>query len=141
MAEWSFAMSRREMRESAFKLVFESLFRNEPADEIIELAEGIDEIIINDDVVRMFKGTVEHSKEFDEIISRFSEKRQFERIPKVNIAVLRLALYEILYEEKVPMNVAINEAVLISKKYSHESDVAFVNGILGAYSRSKEENA
>lgn len=134
-------MSRREMRESAFKLVFESLFRNESADEIIELAEGIDEIIINDDVVRMFKGTVEHSKEFDEIISRFSEKRQFERIPKVNIAVLRLALYEILYEEKVPMNVAINEAVLISKKYSHESDVAFVNGILGAYSRSKEENA
>jgi len=141
MAEWSFAMSRREMRESAFKLVFESLFRNESADEIIELAEGIDEIIINDDVVRMFKGTVEHSKELDEIISKFSEKRQFERIPKVNIAVLRLALYEILYEEKVPMNVAINEAVLISKKYSHESDVAFVNGILGAYSRSKEENA
>ncbi|HOV40862.1 MAG TPA: transcription antitermination factor NusB [Oscillospiraceae bacterium] len=134
-------MSRREMRESAFKLVFESLFRNESADEIIELAEGIDEIIINDDVVRMFKGTVEHSKELDEIISKFSEKRQFERIPKVNIAVLRLALYEILYEEKVPMNVAINEAVLISKKYSHESDVAFVNGILGAYSRSKEENA
>ncbi|MCX7658702.1 MAG: transcription antitermination factor NusB [Oscillospiraceae bacterium] len=134
-------MSRREMRESAFKLVFESLFRNESADEIIELAEGIDEVIINDDVVRMFKGTAEHSKELDEIISKFSEKRQFERIPKVNIAVLRLALYEILYEEKVPMNVAINEAVLISKKYSHESDVAFVNGILGAYSRSKEENA
>ncbi len=134
-------MSRREMRESAFKLVFESLFRNESADEIIELAEGIDEIIINEDVTMMFKGTIEHSKELDEIIAKFSEKRQFERIPKVNIAVLRLALYEILYEEKVPMNVAINEAVLISKKYSHESDVAFVNGILGAYSRSKEENA
>ena len=131
-------MTRRETRESAFKMVFESLFRDDTVEEIIELADEVDEIIINDDVISMFKGTVEHASELDNIITKFSEKRQYERIPKVNIAVLRLALYEILYEEKVPLNVAINEAVLISKKYSQEADVSFVNGVLGSYSRSEE---
>ncbi len=131
-------MTRREMRESAFKMVFESLFRDDTTDEIIELANEVDEIIINDDVITMFKGTVENADELDIIISKFSEKRQIDRIPKVNIAILRLALYEILYDERVPINVAINEAVLISKKYSQEADVAFVNGVLGAYSRSDE---
>lgn len=130
--------TRRESRESAFKLAFESLFRNDTPDEILVLAENVEEIILNNDVIKMFKGTVEHSEELDTIIRRFSEKRQYERIPKVNIAVLRLALFEILHDERVPMNVAINEAVLISKKYSLEPDVAFVNGVLGAYSRSGE---
>lgn len=130
--------TRRESRESAFKLVFESLFREDTPDEILEVAENVDEIILNGDVTKMFKGTAEHASELDSIISKFSEKRQIERIPKVNIAILRLALFEILYDERVPMNVAINEAVLISKKYSLEPDVAFVNGVLGAYSRSVE---
>lgn len=131
-------MTRREMRESAFKMVFESLFRDDTVDEIIELADEVDEIEINDAVITMFKGAVEHGSDFDDIITRFSEKRQLDRIPKVNIAILRLALFEIIYDDKVPMNVAINEAVLISKKYSQEADVHFVNGVLGAYSRSGE---
>ena len=131
-------MTRRETRESAFKMVFESLFRDDTVEEIIELADEVDEITINDDVIAMFKGTVDHGSELDNIITQYSEKRSLDRIPKVNIAILRLALYEILYDEKVPMNVAINEAVLISKKYSQEADVAFVNGVLGSYSRSDE---
>ena len=131
-------MTRRETRESAFKMVFESLFRDDTVEEIIELADEVDEITVNDDVIAMFKGTVDHGSELDNIITQYSEKRSLDRIPKVNIAILRLALYEILYDEKVPMNVAINEAVLISKKYSQEADVAFVNGVLGSYSRSDE---
>lgn len=131
-------MTRRETRESAFKMVFESLFRDDTIEEIIELADEVDEITVNDDVIAMFKGTVDHGSELDNIITQYSEKRSLDRIPKVNIAILRLALYEILYDEKVPMNVAINEAVLISKKYSQEADVAFVNGVLGSYSRSDE---
>lgn len=134
-------MKRREIRESAFKLVFESLFRDDTVDEILESAENVDEIILNDDVVKLFKGTVSKSDELKPIIEKYSEKRQLERIPKVNIAVLLIALYEILFDEKVPTNVAINEAVLISKKYSQKEDVNFVNGVLGAYSRAefKEE--
>lgn len=132
-------MKRREIRESAFKLTFESLFRDDSTDEIIALAEDVEEITVTDDVIKLFKGTIEKSDELNKIIEKYSEKRALDRIPKVNIAVLKLALYEILYDEKVPLNVAINEAVLISKKYSQEADVNFVNGVLGAYSRAEGE--
>ena len=132
-------MKRREIRESAFKLTFESLFRDDSTDEIIALAEDVEEITVTDDVIKLFKGTIEKSDELNKIIEKYSEKRALDRIPKVNIAVLKLALYEVLYDEKVPLNVAINEAVLISKKYSQEADVNFVNGVLGAYSRAEGE--
>ena len=132
-------MKRREIRECAFKLTFESLFRDDSTDEIIALAEDVEEITVTDDVIKLFKGTIEKSDELNKIIEKYSEKRALDRIPKVNIAVLKLALYEILYDEKVPLNVAINEAVLISKKYSQEADVNFVNGVLGAYSRAEGE--
>ena len=69
--------TRRETRESAFKLVFESLFRTDTTDEILELAQDVDEIIMNSDVVKMFKGTVDNSEELDTIIKKFSEKRQY----------------------------------------------------------------
>ncbi len=69
----------------------------------------------------------------------FSKKRSIDRIPKINLAALRLAVYEILYgSDKAPMKVAINEAVGLVKKYAQDADVSFVNGVLGAYSRSLE---
>lgn len=129
-------ITRREVRDSAFKMVFESLFRDDSVDEILELAGEVDEIILNDEVVKMFRGTLKHASELDEIISKYSEKRQIDRIPKVSVAILRIAIYEILYEDKMPLNVAINEAVLISKIYAQESDVSFVNGVLGEYARN-----
>lgn len=127
---------RREIRESAFILIFEKLFRDDTIDEIIELAENIDGITINSDVIKTFSNTYEKSDELDVIINRFSEKRSISRIPKVNLAILRLALYEIIFDDRVPENVAINEAVLLAKKFAQEADVAFINGVLGAYSRS-----
>lgn len=128
--------TRREIRESAFILIFEKLFRDDSVEEIIELAENIDGITINSDVIKTFSQTVEKSDEFDAIITKFSEKRTVDRIPKVNLAILKLALYEAIYDEKVPLNVAINEAVLLAKKFAQEADVSFINGILGSYSRS-----
>lgn len=130
-------MTRSEIREQAFVLVFESLFRENEIDEIISMAEEIEEFIINDDVLSLFRGTTEKLAEISEIIEKYSEKRQVGRIPKVNLAVLSLAVYEIEYTD-IPINAAISEAVNLAKKYSYENDVAFVNGVLGAYSRDKE---
>ena len=87
----------------------------------------------------MFKGTIEKFSEIKEKISKYSEKRQYERIPKVNIAILSLAMYEALYTE-MPVNAAISEAVIIAKDYTYDSDVSFVNGILGAFSRDPEND-
>ena len=132
-------MTRHEVREQAFILIFESLFRDDTPDEIIEVAKENEEFLINDDVISMFKGTIEKFPEIKEKISKYSEKRQYERIPKVNIAILSLAMYEALYTE-MPVNAAISEAVIIAKDYTYDSDVSFVNGILGAFSRDPENN-
>lgn len=132
-------MTRSEMRESVFKLVFEELLRDDGAEDIIAAAREIDDFPLNERVEKTFAGVVEHGEELDAIISKYSTKRQFGRIPKVNVALLRLALYEIIYE-KLEMNIAISEAVLLATKYTYESDVSFVNGVLGAYSRSGDEH-
>ena len=132
-------MTRHEVREQAFILIFESLFRDDTPDEIIEVAKENEEFLINEDVISMFKGTIEKFPEIKEKISKYSEKRQYERIPKVNIAILSLAMYEALYTE-MPVNAAISEAVIIAKDYTYDSDVSFVNGILGAFSRDPENN-
>ena len=129
---------RRDVRESGFILIFEKLFRNDSVDEIVEIAEEYGDIMINDEVTALVKGVCEKEDELDSIISRYSNKRAVERIAKINLAVLRLAIYEAKYDEKVPMNVAISEAVALAEKSAQEPDVAFINGILGAFSRSEE---
>lgn len=132
------SVKRRDVRESAFLLTFEMLFRNDNIDELIEIAKENDAIIINDEVVELARGIEEKSDVLDEIISSYSNKRAVNRIPKINLAILRLAIYEANYDEKVPVNVAISEAVALAEKYAYDSDISFVNGVLGAYSRSEE---
>ena len=61
---------------------------------------------------------------------------KFDRIAKVDLSILRLAVYEILYRDDIPVNVSINEAVELAKKYSGEKTGSFINGILGNFYRS-----
>ena len=133
-------MTRRDIRDSAFKIIYESLLRNDPVEELFEMAEEIEEIPLNDDVRDLVNGVLEKSSELDEMISKYSKKRAFSRIAKINIAVLRIAFYEILYNDKIPTNAAVHEAVLLAQNYSYKEDVSFVNGILGVYTRSLEGN-
>ena len=130
-------MNRTEMREQAFVLLFEKeFFKDKPAHEIEEIySENM--AALSDYAKEVFENTVLHKDEFDEIIERYSNGWKLNRIPKVNLSILRLALYEIIYVDGVPENVAINEAVENTKKYSGKEDFAFINGILGSYSRSK----
>lgn len=131
-------MTRRDIRDSAFKIIYESLLRNDPVEELFEMAEEIEEIPLNDDVRELVNGVLEKSSELDDMIAQYSKKRAFSRIAKINIAVLRIAFYEILYNDKIPTNAAVHEAVLLAQNYSYKEDVSFVNGILGVYTRSLE---
>ncbi len=131
-------MKRSEVRESAFLLTFEKLLNDDSVEEIIDIALEADVFDINNDAKQLFINVNSKGSELDEIIAKYSEKRQLSRIPKVSIALLRIAIYEIMYDDKVPVNVAISEAVILSKKYSFDTDVQFVNGVLGAFSRSRE---
>ena len=69
-------------------------------------------------------------------LSTYLKSRKLSRLPKVSVAILYVALYEMKYVDSVPENVAINEAVELAKKYAGKEDSAFINGILGAVSRS-----
>ena len=132
-------MTRREIRDSAFKIIYESLLRDDPVEELFEIAEGIDEVPVNDEVKQMVCDILEKSEELDAMIAQYSKKRVFSRIAKINIAILRIAFYEILYNDRIPANAAVHEAVLLAQNYSYKEDISFVNGILGTYSRSLEE--
>lgn len=99
------------------------------------------EIYIDRKVKKLTENVLAHAEETDSIISKFSPKREFKRIARINVAILRIAIYEINYESKnISMNSAISEAVKISQMYSQPEDTAFVNGVLGAYARNLKAN-
>jgi len=128
--------NRREIRDSAMKLLFEKSLRDDPIGELYAIAEEIDEIIVNDAVKELVEGTLSHLDTIDETIQRFSPKRSINRIPKLNLTILRLAMYEILYDEGTPANAAVSEAVILTETYTaSEEDIRFVNGLLGAYTK------
>lgn len=134
-------MKRSEIREAAFLLTFEKLFTDDPVDSIIDTAYEVDEFEMDEECEELFKAVNEKAAEIDDIIAKNSEKRQLSRIPKVSIAILRVAIYEMLYSEKVPNNVAISEAVLLAKKFTYTPDVKFINGVLGVIAKELENKA
>ncbi|EXM37782.1 transcription antitermination factor NusB [Ruminococcus albus] len=127
---------RREVRQAAFLLSFEKMFLDDDLDKIFESAEELGEFIpVNDEVKTLVRSIFDKQEELDSIISKYSDKRAVSRIPKVDLTALRLAIYEALYDEKVPVNVAISEAVALTEKYALEPDIAFVNGLLGSFAK------
>jgi N utilization substance protein B len=133
-------MTRREIRDSAFKLVFEQLLRDDDINELYEIADEIEEITVNDDVKKIVEGTISHAQELDDIISQYSKSRSIARISKLNLAILRIAMYESIYDDNTPMNAAISEAIKLSMMYTYQEDTAFINGVLGAFSRDRQKN-
>ena len=82
----------------------------------------------------------EHKDELNEQIQRFSKGWSLKRISKISLAIMRCALCEILYMDDVPEKVAINEAVNLAKKYEEPETVSFINGVLGSFVRTNNEN-
>ncbi|EGC01715.1 MULTISPECIES: transcription antitermination factor NusB [Ruminococcus] len=133
--------SRHDIRQAAFLLSFEKLFLDEELESLFEGAEELGEfLLLNDDVKDLVRCVFDKQEELDSIISKYSDKRALNRIPKVDLAVLRIAIYEALYDDKVPVNVAISEAVSLTEKYALEPDVSFVNGLLGAFSKELKKD-
>lgn len=128
-------MKRREARQQAFVLVFEQSFSHDTMEQIIDVAEAVMEKPIDPFSARLAFGTEANLPAIDEKIEKNSRGWKLSRLSKVSLAVLRLAIYELLFEADTPVGVTINEAVEIAKKYGGEEDAPFVNGVLGAVSR------
>ena len=125
-------LSRPEVREGAFLILFQTLFGATP-EEIEEInAEGFD-MRKNAETDEIVRGVTEHDKALTEIIAKYSKTRSVARIAKVNMVILKIAVYEMKYCDRVPCAAAINEAVELAKKYSMKPDSAFINGVLSSY--------
>ncbi len=129
-------MTRREAREQAFILLFEKSF-NQEADinELFALANELRMLEDDEFVKALVCKACEMQEEIDEHISANAKGWKINRISKVPLAIIRLALAEILYFEDIPAGVSINEAVELAKKYASPEDASFVNGLLGTVAR------
>ncbi|MBQ9228652.1 MAG: transcription antitermination factor NusB [Eubacterium sp.] len=130
-------MRRTKQREQAFFLIFEEQFSGgEPAEAVQLYSENVEEL--GEYAVALFQGVCANREAIDEIIAANLKGWKLYRVSKVNLSILRLAVYEIFYDSEIPDSVAINEAVELAKKYSGPEDSGFINGVLGAVVRGKE---
>lgn len=131
---------KRKAREQAFIILFEKSFNSElTIDEILNIAvesEVIEKNKMTADIVRKAE---EHIDDIDGVIEKNLKGWSKQRISKVSLALLRMAVCEMKYFDKVPVGVSINEAVEICKVYGSDEDKGFINGILGSIAREKED--
>ena len=134
-------ISRYKMREQAVLLSFERLFSDSDIDEIADnIIDSRDEYY-SDYAIETAKAIEENISDIDTLISdHLSKGWKISRISRISLAVLRVAVYEMKYVDAVPVSVAINEAVELSKGYDEPDTVAFVNGVLGGFMRGEIEN-
>ena len=150
-------MTRNSAREIAVHIIFALGFDNRSAQEVLEaelnkerfqeLAEELPlyEQFPNEKqekyIRTLVQGVFAHGPELDDCISRYSVGWAFARIPRMAAAIMRTAMYEVLYMPDVPNAAAINAAVEMAKKYEPVEMVSFVNGILGTFVRTEVEDS
>lgn len=131
-------MTRREARELGFILLFEKTFTGEPVEDILAGAQEARDVEKDSFALSLAKGAERESAVIDEKIEACSHKWSKKRISRVALSIMRLAVYEMLFVDDIPVSVSINEAVELAKKYGGDEDSAFVNGVLGGISRTME---
>lgn len=129
-------MVRSELREHVFKMLFQIEFNN--AEEMPERLKSYFEVLEDTadrdrEFIRMkYEAAAAHVAEIDAILNGTAKGWKTTRMNKVDLTILRLAVYEIKWDDEVPTGVAINEAVELAKKFSGGNSPAFVNGVLGS---------
>lgn len=131
-------MTRKEAREQAFIMVFEKEFNSEyTLDEIIEAAKDAELFEADSFAVDLASKTLEDMDKLNELISaNLKGGWKLSRISKVSLAILRLAVCEMINFSDIPVSVSINEAVDLAKTYAADEDFSFVNGLLASVSRN-----
>ena len=126
-------MSRRDAREKAFMLLYQ--LEIQKGDEEDQLTAFIEDREVNTAEIEYMKqlvlGVREHLGDLDGRFAPFLKRWTKERLPKIDLTILRLAVFEMFYIDDVPQNVAISEAVLLCKKYSSEESRSYINAVLG----------
>lgn len=132
-------MSRIETREHAVIFVYQSTFKSEQTfDEQYDQYVELNEIVKEDEEYfkKITMGVMSSQTVLEEKISQFLKKWTINRLPKMDVAILEVATYEILFCDDIPTSVSINEAVKLSKKYGAEESSSYVNGVLSSLEKS-----
>lgn len=135
-------MGRKQAREGAMKLLFQMDTTGDFSEEALDVFlenfpyDEMESRYINDSV----NSIKENLETIDKYIGEHLEGWSIYRLAKVDLAVLRIAIYEILYRKDIPMEVSINEAIEVVKKFSNEDAFRFINGVLGGFVRSLDKD-
>ena len=134
-------IKRREARELVIGLLFETEFKDgENVAEIYELSVDNREIPEDDYIKRAYFGVCENREKIDELIGQHAHGWRTNRLTRLSRSVMRLAVYEMLFEAKIPNSVSINEAIELTKKFDDPKAKAFVNGVLNSVKNELEAN-
>ena len=129
-------MARTGERENLMKMIYQMGVQEDFSAEEYEKFTALQaDSQITEYFVNGYRAAASNLKEIDELIDRYSVRWKTSRLPKVDLAILRLALAEICYLTDIPVSVTINEAVDLAKKYSTEKSSKFINGVLGSAAR------
>lgn len=131
-------MSRRELREQIFKFIFRVEFNSkEEMEEQEKFFFENDELVVNEEDAAYISAKsnkiLEMLEEIDGMINQQAKGWTTERMSKVDLTIIRLAVYEMKFDEDVPVGVAINEAVELAKRFGQEESSGFVNGVLAKF--------
>lgn len=136
-------MGRKKARDNAFKCVYQlSFMQDDDLNKILEVCYDENE---NDEeekeyIKNVLYGVNENKEVIDEIILSKLKNWTMDRIAKIDIAILRLAIYEIKYVQNIPSKVTANEAVELAKTYGNNDSKSFVNGVIAKIIEDKDEN-
>ncbi len=137
-------MSRRSARTNAFYLLFQMDFnKEEEFEQVKQIFFAEQEEPVNEQdrqfILEEVEGTKSNLLDIDQLIGESAKSWDTNRMSKVDLAILRLAAYEIKYSKSTPVGVAINEAVELAKKFSSDEAPAFINGILGKIAKDETD--
>jgi N utilization substance protein B len=126
------AISRRQARRRAVEMLYEAVQRDTDAVTLLADRVGATEVDpVGDYTITLVEGVTARKAQIDELLAEHAQGWTLERMPKVDLAVLRVGVYELLWAEDVPDPVAIDEAVGLAKELSTDDSPRFVNGVLG----------
>lgn len=131
-------MDRRSLREQIFKLLFRVEFNNpeEMEEQCGLFFEDIDNSFTESEskaIQDKYDNIMSHKDEIDTLINEKAKGWSVDRMGKVDLTIIRLAVYEIMFDDDVPESVAINEAVELAKKFGQDESYSFVNGVLARF--------
>ncbi len=134
-------MGRKQAREGTMQLLFQMGINDDYSEESLE--SYLDNFSFDKTETEYILDAVdkilEHREDIDNHIREHIKGWEIERLANVDLSILRIAIYEVLYREDIPVQVSINEAIEISKKYSTEDSYRFINGVLGGFVRSLDK--